>query len=244
MTPCLITQGSESSSEVSDAGWGATDVQSGPPFRPTSFGCSPLARGPLASVSTAAPTSRSTSCDRRSMHEAHTCGYLVAVNAADKLLRIYVNDHRAGAVAGVSLCRRMSEQDGGTSLSDLAAELLIELESDRDELEHYAVSNGIAADPFKRFGAAIAERVARLKPNGRIIRRSPLSDVLETEALMIAIDAKRALWQSLVAGDRIAPFDVERLEQLMQRAGSQLVRLEVEHRRAARTALAAADRPL
>ena len=170
-----------------------------------------------------------------------SCGYGRGMNDSDKLLRIYVNDHRAGAVAGVSLCRRIKQQEKGTPMGDLAAELLVEIEADSRELDRYAESNGIAADPVKQIGAAVAECVSRLKFNSYVVRRSPLSAVLETETLMAGIDARRSLWMSIRAGDRIAPFDVDRLEQLIGRAKSQRDRLEAQHREAARLALAVPD---
>ena len=170
-----------------------------------------------------------------------SCGYSRGMNDSDKLLRIYVNDHRAGAVAGVSLCRRITQQEKGTPLGDLAAELLVEIEADSRELDRYAESNGIAANPVKQIGAAVAVCVSRLKFNGYVVRRSPLSAVLETETLMAGIDAKRSLWMSILAGDRIAPFDVDGLEQLIGRAKSQRDRLEAQHREAARVALSVSE---
>lgn len=141
-----------------------------------------------------------------------------------KLLSIYVNHHLAGAVAGVSLCRRMSEQAQGSPLGDLAAELLLQIEADHGELERSAKFNGIASDPIKRLGALIAERIGRLKLNGYILRRSPLiRAVLEIEMLMAGIDARCSLWQALMAGDRVAPLDLGRLNQLVDRAQSQLL---------------------
>ena len=37
----------------------------------------------------------------------------------------------------------------------------------------------------------VAETVGRLKPNGTLVRRSPLSDLMELEALSAAVEAKR-----------------------------------------------------
>ena len=159
------------------------------------------------------------------------------MNYTHKLLRIYVNDHRAGSVAGVSLCRRIASRERGTPLGDLATELLAEIEADSRELDRYAEANGIAANLVKQIGAATAEFVGRLKLNGFVVRRSPLSAVLEIEMLMAGIDAKRSLWRSLLAGDRIAPFDIDGLERLIRRAKSQRDRLEVQHREGARSAL-------
>ena len=159
------------------------------------------------------------------------------------LLRIYVNDHRAGAVAGISLCRRIESQEKGTRLGDLATELVAEIEADRRELNRYAAANGITANPLKQMGAAIAEVVGRLKFNGFVVHRSPLSAVLEVEMLMAGIDAKGSLWRSLLAGDRIAPFDIDVLEHLIGRAKSQRDRLELQHREVARVAFLQSDGP-
>jgi hypothetical protein len=43
----------------------------------------------------------------------------------------------------------------------------------------------------------IAERAGRLKMNGRLVRRSPLSSLLELEALRVAIEGKKAGWRAL-----------------------------------------------
>ena len=140
-----------------------------------------------------------------------------------------------------------SRSAGGSSprsrglLGDLAGELLLEIEADSRELDRYAEANGITADPIKQIGAAVAEGVSRLKSNGFLVRRSPLCAVLEIEALMAGIDTKRSLWMSLLTGDRIAPFDVDALEQLIGRAKSQRDRLEVQHREAARAALSESE---
>ncbi len=66
------------------------------------------------------------------------------------------------------------------------------------------------------------EKVGRLKPNGTLLRRSPLSDVLELEAMRSGVAAKIDLWQLL---KRLSSTD-QRLQatdfdQLLQRATSQ-----------------------
>ncbi|MFK0237460.1 hypothetical protein [Streptomyces vinaceus] len=42
-----------------------------------------------------------------------------------------------------------------------------------------------------------AEKAARLKPDGRLVRRSPLSDVPELEAMRLGVEGKAALWRAL-----------------------------------------------
>ena len=64
----------------------------------------------------------------------------------------------------------------------------------------------------------IAERLGRLKLNGRLLRRSPLSDLLELETLVVGITGKQALWISL---REIPSIKIEELDQLLERAEEQ-----------------------
>jgi hypothetical protein len=60
--------------------------------------------------------------------------------------------------------------------------------------------------------AAATEAAGRLKPNGRLVGYSPLSRVIELEALTIGITGKLELWQSLKAtGERIDGVDPDHL---------------------------------
>jgi len=72
------------------------------------------------------------------------------------------------------------------------------------------------------------ELAGRLKPNGRIVRRSPLSDLVEVEGLLDAVRAKAAGWQALLAADP-AHFAAD-VEPLVGRAESQINRLVEIHR--------------
>src|SRR5262245_48969825 len=85
----------------------------------------------------------------------------------------------------------------------------------------------------------LGEKVGRLKPNGYLVRRSPLSDVVELEALRTAALGKLAGWQvlRLVARDdrRLA---IAELDALIARADSQASRLEVLHTQMAERQLA------
>lgn len=57
-----------------------------------------------------------------------------------------------------------------------------------------------------------AERLGRLKPNGTLFKRSPLSEVLELEALVVGIAGKEALWTALrAAGVGLDQIDLDAL---------------------------------
>ena len=74
----------------------------------------------------------------------------------------------------------------------------------------------------------VGERLSRLKPNGRLVRRSPLTPLIEIEGLLDAVHAKAAGWWALDAaglGASIAP----ELPTLIARADSQIERLRAIH---------------
>ncbi|HET9286837.1 MAG TPA: hypothetical protein VFO26_04700 [Gaiella sp.] len=131
-------------------------------------------------------------------------------------LAIYLRDHHAAGVAGTRLARRAAQAQ--TATSDLLA-VASEIEQDLSALEGIMRSLGVERDRGKDVLARIGERLGRLKPNGRLRERSPLSDVLELEALVVGITGKKALWLSLRAGSSVPTADLERL---VERAESQL----------------------
>lgn len=73
----------------------------------------------------------------------------------------------------------------------------------------------------------LAEKAGRLKPNGRLLARSPLSDILELEMMRLGVEGKASCWRSLRAlADTDARLDATRLDNLLQRATRQAATLE------------------
>ena len=93
-------------------------------------------------------------------------------------------------------------------------------------------SLGVTEDKVKVAGGWLGEKAGRLKPNGHLLSRSPLSPVVELEALSIGIEGKRLLWVGLhdAAGELGLP--PERFSELEARAARQREELE-SHRAAA-----------
>ena len=86
---------------------------------------------------------------------------------------------------------------------------------------------------MKRLVAVVGERLAQLKLNGTILCPSPLSRVIELEALVAGVGAKRRGWVALRAyagGDHLAGIGLAELE---ARAGRQIDELERLHTRVA-----------
>ncbi len=157
----------------------------------------------------------------------------------ERLLRIYLRDHLAAAVGGAELARRTTRNNRGTPFALPLEQLTQEIEEDRRTLEEIMRRLGFSADPIKQAVVWAFEKVARLKPNGRVIEYSPLSRLIEFEALGSGIQGKRSLWAAL---RHIADVD-ERLQaaelaKLERRAAGQRERLEAIRLEAARLAFA------
>jgi hypothetical protein len=97
---------------------------------------------------------------------------------------------------------------------------------------------GVKTDPLKVVVGWGAEKVGRLKLNGRLLGYSPLSRLVELETLAVGVYAKLALWRSLqqLEPQRLAPGDGV-LAELVGRAERQLKELEVHRQRATTEAL-------
>jgi hypothetical protein len=71
------------------------------------------------------------------------------------------------------------------------------------------------------------EKAARLKFNGRLLARSPLSDLEELELLRLGVEGKAAGWRTLRAlADTDSRLDPGHLDELMSRARRQTDLLE------------------
>ncbi len=152
------------------------------------------------------------------------------------LLAIYLNDHLAGATAGRELARRAAAGNRGTSYAPFLEELAEQIEEDRVSLLEIMGALGIGVDRLKVLGGWGAEKLGRLKLNGRLRGYSPLSRIVELEALALGVHGKRALWRSL---ERLELVELEPsrlatvvLTDLIARAEAQLEGLESHRVRA------------
>jgi hypothetical protein len=148
-------------------------------------------------------------------------------------LRVYLNDHLAGATAGRDLAARCAGRNRGTPLGAFLTELLQEIIEDRAVLERLIVRLGMPIATPKLVFAALLERAGRFKLNGQLVGYSDLARLVELEALCSGVDAKACLWLSLQQLDDPDPVmaDVP-LDELIARAARQRAGLE-EHRQAA-----------
>ena len=155
------------------------------------------------------------------------------------LLAIYLNDHLAGATVGVELAQRSATNNRTSAYGRFLQQLAIEIREDRESLLELMRALGVRIDRVKVSAAWTAEKLGRLKLNGRLLGYSPLSRLVEIEALMLGVTGKLALWRAL---EQLEPSHPQlanaTLAELIVRAQRQLEGLEDQRISAAGEALA------
>lgn len=143
------------------------------------------------------------------------------------LLGIYLNDHLAGATAGVDLFRRAAAPHRGSELGNTLQRLLAEVTEDRTALLDMMKALGVPVRRYKVYAGWVAEKAGRLKLNGHLLDRSPLSTLVELEGMRLGVEGKEAGWRTLrIVADRDGRLDAQRLDGLLARARQQADTLE------------------
>jgi hypothetical protein len=152
-------------------------------------------------------------------------------------LSTYLADHLAGATAGVNLARRVARGGDGARARRSLAQVARDIEQDRETLKRFMDEAGVRGSVLKNAAAWLSERVARLKPNGRLSGDPRMHRLHELEMLSLGIAGKQALWQALRAAPEAASRGRLDLDALEARAREQRGLVEEERMAAARTAL-------
>ncbi|MGW0994263.1 hypothetical protein ACWD5V_13295 [Streptomyces sp. NPDC002523] len=127
----------------------------------------------------------------------------------------------------------------GSELKALAAEI----SHDRKRFLRLLEDLDITVRHYKVCGAWLGEKIGRVKPNGRLLRRSGLTMLIELEAMRLGVQGKVLLWRALLSASADDPrLNPDWLEQLLHRAEQQLRTLDSLHARAT-TALLSATPP-
>jgi hypothetical protein len=156
----------------------------------------------------------------------------------ERFLGIYLNDHLAGAIAGSELAKRAARNNEGTPLGAFLDRLTTDIDEDRRALETLMNGLGIKKDLVKDAAAWMAEKVGRLKLNGRLVGYSDLSRLVELEGLSLGVEGKLAMWRNLSrVRKKYAALEDINLEELIQRAEAQRRQLEEARQEAAEKGL-------
>ncbi|MFJ6770562.1 hypothetical protein ACIQOV_06235 [Kitasatospora sp. NPDC091257] len=137
-------------------------------------------------------------------------------------LHIYLNDHLTGAFGGAALADRMARTHPGSPRAHDLRRLARDIEHDRDALVRIMTRLGVPVRRYRTWLGLAGERLGRLKPNGTVVRRAPLSDLIELETLRTGVEGKAALWRALRAiADTDERLDRVELDRLAERAAEQ-----------------------
>jgi hypothetical protein len=143
------------------------------------------------------------------------------------LLAIYLNDHLAGATGGVELARRMTVWYPVPGQQATLERLAAEITQDRQTLLDLMA---VLSMPVRRYKVSIAwaaEKAGRLKLNGSLLTRSPLSKLEELELLRLGVEGKAAGWRTLrEVAKADGRLEAGTLDELIARAREQADLLE------------------
>ena len=138
------------------------------------------------------------------------------------LLGIYCNDHLAAATGGIELVSRMLSRHRGTPHEPRFEELLDELREERAALRSSMATLQLPVRQYKQVASWVGEKLARLKLNGHVLSRSPLSDLVEFEFIATAVLAKRCGFETLrVVAAADQRLDAPLLDRLIAQADKQ-----------------------
>jgi hypothetical protein len=152
------------------------------------------------------------------------------MTSSSTFLHIYLNDHYAGANGGVALARRIAKAHRRSEFGGDLAELSDDIAADLSALVTLMGRLDVRVEHWRKAFATAADVGGRLKLNGRLLRRSPLSSLVELEALMMGVNGKRMGWLTL---HRVAESDsrieTQDIRELIDRATAQADLIERIH---------------
>jgi hypothetical protein len=148
-------------------------------------------------------------------------------------LATYLHDHLAGSNFAIDLLKTLRDEHDGEPLGRFAAELLVQVEEDREVLQ--GIVERVGKGPaLKEAAAWLAEKLSQLKLRRSVAGGHATFEALE--ALALAILGKLALWRALpVIAETDARVRGPDFDQLTARAQAQHVSVEERRLQAART---------
>ena len=118
-------------------------------------------------------------------------------------LVVYLRNHDAALAAGAARLGLTARSHLHASARAVLDGLVEEVRADRESLGRVMGALGIPPSRTQRATTLVAERLGRLKPNGSWSQRTPLTDVVELEALSLAALGTLRLWQTLLTWQQL-----------------------------------------
>lgn len=155
------------------------------------------------------------------------------------LLELYLSDHLTGATAGLGRINRMANDFVDTPMFGRLGQLVDEISAERAFLIQLIEDLGLDRKPYRQAVAWVGERVGRLKSNGKIVERSPMTMLLETELMRGAVMGKLGMWQMLEVQAPTLGLDPKVFTDLIEMTENQVKLLDEIHAYASERALRA-----
>lgn len=154
---------------------------------------------------------------------------------------VYLNDHLAGATAGVNVAQQAAERHGFDELgATFYAEVAAEIKADFDTLEGLVESLGVVRSATKTAVAEVGSKLAELKFGDDDSHSAQFGDVVTLEALSIGVEGKLCMWKALeTVTDTYPALAALDLKALQKRARDQRERIETKRLELAPLALMA-----
>lgn len=145
------------------------------------------------------------------------------------LLNLYLSDHLTGASAGASRISRMAADFVDTPAFSVLSSIDEEIRAERSFLQQLIRDLGMRQLRHRQAVAVVGERIGRLKSNGRLFSRSPMTLMLEVELMRSAVIGKRGGWQTLAENANDLGLDPEVFHELAAVALRQYEELDQVH---------------
>ncbi|WP_285106289.1 NAD-dependent epimerase/dehydratase family protein [Promicromonospora sp. MEB111] len=138
------------------------------------------------------------------------------------LFGLYLSDHFTGATAGLERLELMTRTSEDTPFYAELAEATEQLRAERELYRDLLAALGVPRRRHRQAAAWLGEKAGRLKLNGRITDRSPMTAVLEAELMRSAVLGKIGGWQTLREHAADVGLDPARLDELIAQARRQI----------------------
>ena len=156
---------------------------------------------------------------------------------ADEPLHVYLNDHLAGATAGVDLVKTATENHDG-ELGEFFAQVADEITADYNTLTSLMDQMDAHASGAKEVLAKAGSVVSEAKFSGESVDDPTFGTFLTLETLSIGVEGKLCMWKALKVVEDSAPeLAAANIDTLIERAQSQRDRLESKRLEVAGAAL-------
>jgi hypothetical protein len=156
---------------------------------------------------------------------------------AQEPLHVYLNDHLAGATAGVDLVKQAAERHDG-DLGEFFAQLADEISADHNTLTSLMDQMGAHHSGAKEVLAKAGAEISESKFSGESLDDPEFGTFITIETLSIGVEGKVCMWKALkVVADDHPDLSSADVDKLLERGQSQRDRLEAKRLELAGSAL-------